>query len=171
MMHIDETIALVPLPKDGDSQIVEFKKRNTKRVGIVSELVAMQRFAAAGYFIYIPFGDNAPSDLVVEDRHGETYRIQVKTGRLRNGVVLFNCCSFHGHRGRPATGYVGKVDAFAIYCPNNDELYVVPIDAPAATAAKGGLRIASPSNGMKSKIHWARDYRFNPLNPIARIPR
>lgn len=140
-------------------------KRNTKRVGIVSELVAMERFAAAGFRLLLPFGENSPYDLVLENRKGRLFRVQVKTGRLRRGVVLFNCVSNHGHRKSPRTRYVGMIDAFAIYCPDNHEFYVIRIDAPAVTTSYGSLRIAAAANNMQKTIHWARDYRFDESNP------
>lgn len=140
-------------------------KRNTKRIGIVSELVAMERFAAAGFRLLLPFGENSPYDLVLENREGKLFKIQVKTGRLRKGVVLFNCVSNHGHRKSPPTHYVGMIDAFAVYCPDNEEFYVVRINSPAVTISAGSLRITAAANNMKKTIHWARDYRFNESDP------
>ncbi|MGH7659783.1 MAG: group I intron-associated PD-(D/E)XK endonuclease, partial [Vulcanimicrobiaceae bacterium] len=81
----------------------------------MSELVAMERFSRAGYFLYLPLGDAAPADLVLIDRNDRLFRIQVKTGRIRNGAVLFSCVSNHGHRKQPPTQYVGRIDAFAVY--------------------------------------------------------
>lgn len=145
------------------------QKRNTKGIGIVSELVAMQHFAAAGFGILLPLGDFAPYDLILDDRRGRLYRIQVKTGRLRRGVVLFNCCSNHGHRNAPPTQYIGMIEAFAIYCPDNGEFYVVPIDAEAVTATSGSLRIAAPINNVRKTIKWAKDYRFDGSTDILRF--
>ncbi len=125
----------------------------------------MQRFAAAGFLICVPFGDCAPYDLILDSPNDRALKIQVKTGRLRKGVIRFSCCSWHAHRKMPPTQYVGLIDAFAVYCPDNDEFYVVPIDSPAATATFGSLRISAPTNNIKSTIHWAKDYRFDENNP------
>ena len=146
----DRSIVLFPAPK-----------RNTKRVGIVSELVAMERFAAAGFLMSIPFGDCAPYDLILDDRRGNTYKIQVKTGRLRRGVVIFSCVSNHAHRKMPASQYRGLIDAFAVFCPDNDGFYVVPIDAPAVTDTQASLRVVAPLNNMQKMINWAKDYVFD----------
>lgn len=143
----------------------EVTNRNTKSTGIISELVAITRFASAGFRVCVPFGDNAPYDLIVENAGAELFRIQVKTGWIRQGVIMFGCCSIHAHRKRPPTTYVGKIDAFAVYCPENDGLYVVPIDSPAVTSSKGSLRLIPPTNNMKKFIHWANDYRFDENNP------
>ena len=93
------------------------------------------------------------------------YRIQVKTGRLRRGVIFFNCYSRHAHRGGSVTHYVGKIDAFAVYCPDNEGFYVVPIDAPAVTSALASLRVTAPANNIRKTINWARDYVFDESNP------
>ena len=170
MMH-NNMLALVPFNivakgNDGSSD-TNRPKRNTKAIGIVSELVAMERFSRAGFFLYVSFGDAAPADLLLVDRNARMFRIQVKTGRLRNGAVLFSCVSNHGHRKMPPTSYVGRIDAFAVYCPDNDELYLIPIGAPAATSSVGSLRIIPPSNNLSKMIRWAKDYRFDINNPAA----
>ena len=142
-------------------------KRNTKQIGIVSELVAMQHFAAAGFLMCIPFGDCAPYDLILDDRRGRTFKVQVKTGRLRRGVVIFNCVSNHAHRGMKPTEYVGVIDAFAVYCPDNDEFYVVPIDTDAVTRNYASLRLVAPANNMRKTIKWACHYRYDASSPDA----
>lgn len=168
-MMNNDMLTLVPLMPQfaQEARTIHAKtlKRNTKAVGIVSELVAMERFSRAGFFLYLPFGDAAPADLVLIDRANHVFRIQVKTGRLRNGAVLFSCVSNHGHRKMPPTPYVGSIDAFGVYCPNNDELYVVPIDASAVTRAYGTLRITPTSINLTKPIHWAKDYRFDVNSP------
>src|SRR5580658_1608455 len=149
MIRVDNCVALFP-DTDVPAPEVPRRKRNTKHIGIVSELVAMERFAAAGFLMCIPFGDCAPYDIILDDRRGRVYKVQVKTGRLWKGVVRFSCCSWHAHRKAPPTQYVGLIDAFAVYCPDVDEFYVVPIDSPAAVASFGSLRISNPANNIKS---------------------
>ena len=161
MIRIDNRLTLVSRQPSAQPPSAAKLKRNTKRIGIVSELVAMQHFAAAGFLMSIPFGDAAPYDLILDNRRGKIFKVQVKTGRLRRGVVLFNCCSNHAHRKAPPTQYVGLIDAFAIYCPDNGEFYVVPIDAEAVTRNYASLRIAAPANNMRKTIQWAKDYRFD----------
>ncbi|MEO9262714.1 MAG: group I intron-associated PD-(D/E)XK endonuclease, partial [Candidatus Baltobacteraceae bacterium] len=105
-----------------------------------------------------PFGENHRYDLIIDGVDG-LKKIQVKTGRLRNGAVLFNCCSSHTHRGGPASRpYAGEIDFFAVYCAEIDSAYLVPIDRAAATL--GTLRIVPPSNGQSKRVRWADDYRI-----------
>lgn len=140
------------------SRLVFNGKRSTKRVGLISEAAVIHLFAKAGYVVSLPFGDNAPYDMVVEDTEGRLSRIQVKTGRLRDGCVRFNAVSVHAHRKAAATRYHGKIDAFAVYCPDNEQFYIVPIDDPVAKAAIGWLRVVPARNNMRAKIHWADRY-------------
>ncbi len=46
----------------------------------------------AGYFVSIPFGENHRYDLIA-GKDNALYRVQVKTGRLRKGAILFACYS------------------------------------------------------------------------------
>jgi hypothetical protein len=130
-------------------------------------MIAMQKFAAAGFLILMPFGDCAPYDLILGDRRGQKYAIQVKTGRLRRGVIMFSCVSYHAHRNAPPTSYVGKIDAFGIYCPDNGEFYAVPIDAPAVTGSHGSLRVVGTKNNNAKPVHWAHHYRYDESSPNA----
>jgi hypothetical protein len=67
-------------------------------------------FVRAGYLVSIPFGENHRYDLIIE-KDFVLSRVQVKTGRLRKGVVIFNCFSSHTHRGGVATPlYKGEVE-------------------------------------------------------------
>lgn len=174
MMNDNSMLTLVPMisiPADEHNAAPPTRqKRNTKAIGILSELVAMQRFSEAGFALAVPFGDSAPYDMVLDDLHGHFYKIQVKTGRLRRGVILFSCCSQHWHRNAPPTHYTGLIDAFGVYCPDNDEFYVVPIDAAAVTISYASLRVAQTANNNSKLIHWAKDYRFDTHNPGALLP-
>ena len=77
----------------------------------------------------VPFGENCRYDLVV-DRTGELTRVQCKTGRLRHGAVRFSTASTYGHLQSPHDArrhYIGQIAAFAVYCPETDGVYLIPI--------------------------------------------
>lgn len=73
-------------------------KRNTKRIGDVSEVMVLGAFIRAGYFVSIPFGGNQRYDLIAE-KNNRLCRVQVKTGRFRKGAIVFACYSMHAYRG------------------------------------------------------------------------
>lgn len=64
--------------------------RDTKSIGDTSEFIVMVALARMGYRIVIPYGENHRYDIVIE-REGAFARVQVKTGRLRHGAIIFNC--------------------------------------------------------------------------------
>lgn len=133
-------------------------KRDTKRIGIVSELKVIAALAEAGYHVFIPYGDAMRYDVVIEDDEGKFARVQIKTGRLRNGVIIFNAYSSHTHRGGASTRrYVGEVDYFGVYCPQVQRCYLVPA---ADVKSYGNLRIERPKNGQAAHVRWASGYEL-----------
>ena len=97
---------------------------NTKTVGDVSEAAVAWALVKNGKHVLIPWGDNRRYDLAI-DEDGKLVRIQVKTGRIRNGVIIFNAYSFNAYAG--GVNYVGGADQFGVYCPDNNKVYLVPV--------------------------------------------
>ncbi len=122
--------------------------------GNISEAVVMARYLKAGFVVSIPFGVGAPYDLIV-DNGSALFRVQVKTGRLRNGVV-----EFETRRARSRTirnGYTeNEVDYFVIYCPELDEVYAMK----AREGVSGKLRVMPTGNGQQMFVKWADDHLF-----------
>jgi len=106
----------------------------------------------------MPFGDNARYDLVVEE-DGTFIRIQCKTGKISRGAIVFAVASSQYHRGGKRQSYQGQVDAFGVFCPDNQRTYIIPIcDLPLVREAK--LRLASPKNSQVKGIRWAAQYEI-----------
>jgi hypothetical protein len=132
--------------------------RNTKRVGDISEAKVLAAFVEAGYFVSIPFGENQLYDLVVEMDDCSLARVQIKTGRLREGAIIFNCYSSHAHRNGPSTRrYTGQVEYFGVYCPETDDIYLIPVDD---VPIKGCLRVEPTRNNQRKKVRWASEFRL-----------
>ena len=114
-----------------------------------------------GLEVSVPFGENCRYDLVL-DRAGELIRVQCKTGRLRDGAVRFATASTYGHLPSPRDlrrHYHGQIDAFAVYCPETEGVYLIPIgDVPSRATAY--LRVALPRNGQRKRIRFATDYEI-----------
>jgi len=106
----------------------------------------------------VPFGVNHRYDLVL-DQNGSFIRAQVKTGRLRDGVIAFRPTSVRANTKRAYTrGYEGEADVFLVYCPETDEVYAVPVSI--APRREMFLRVAPTLNGQTEGVHWAADYRL-----------
>lgn len=134
------------------------KREHPKVIGERSEACLLAGLLKAGKVVLIPFGDNQRYDLVI-DEQGEFHRIQVKTGRLKNGVVAFQPGSRAGGKGK-RKGYHGQADLFGIYCPDNDRIYLVPVNDLAATNLVH-LRIDMPKGNQRKNINWAKDYELD----------
>lgn len=135
----------------------ESTKRDTKRIGVISELHAILALSKRGYQILVPFGENQRYDFVMDDGHTLS-RVQVKTGQMRGGYIKYHCVSTHGHRGRPARPYFGQIEYLAVYCPGTGKVYLLPEKELTATSAH--LRLSPPRNNMVKTIRWARDFEL-----------
>ena len=121
----------------------------------------MLAYRLQGWAVLVPFGENTRYDLVV-DRAGQLTRVQCKTGRLRAGAVIFNVCSTYGHHPNPKVvrrNYVGQVDEFAVFCPETQAVYSIPVeDLP--TGNRGSLRVDFPRNNQLKGVRFACAYEI-----------
>ena len=114
--------------------------------------------------ILMPFGENSRYDLLI-DTGVKFIRVQCKTGRLRKGAIVFPTCSVTYHhpnnQGMRAYrhGYQGSADVFGVYCPENDEVYLVPVREVGNVA--GSLRVEPARNSQAKGIRWAKDYQLS----------
>lgn len=130
---------------------------HSKAIGEISEAIVMSRFLQRGWAVLAPWGDSQRYDFVIDRGLGfET--VQVKTGRLRNGVVRFAASSVTYRRAEKATrhDYVGQVQWFAVYCPELDKVYLVP----PGTKSMKCLRVTPAGNNQHDGITWAKDYEL-----------
>ncbi|HET9162384.1 MAG TPA: group I intron-associated PD-(D/E)XK endonuclease [Solirubrobacterales bacterium] len=125
-------------------------------VGQRSEGAILAQLVRHGYRILLPFGVNQRYDLVLES-DGRFLKVQCKTGRLRDGAVRFSARSVQSNTAcTRAKAYSGEVDLFSVYCPDNDRVYVIPVDEVPATAMY--LRVEPPRNRQCKGVRWAEDY-------------
>ncbi len=128
---------------------------HTKQKGDVSESRVLAHLVQQGYTVLIPFGENQRYDLVIEEDYQEFVRIQVKTGRIRNGAVIFSTASTDWYH-RTQRNYKGEIDLFYVYCPDNGEIYRVPVND--ATTREMSLRLFPTKNRQMAGIRWAKDF-------------
>src|SRR5574341_209525 len=142
------------------------KKSPTSGKGDLSESSVLRAFIKAGFVVSMPFGDGAPYDLIV-DTGKRLLKVQVKTGRLRGGCVLFAAQRINGHHGTRRYKYdEGEIDLFAVYCPDNEQIYLVPT---LGDLAEGRLRIDVTRNNQQQKVRWAKDFELETfLNNLRR---
>lgn len=128
---------------------------HTKDKGDLAEAAVIKRLKESHQTVSIPFGDNAPYDLIRDD--GELHRVQVKYGTRKNGCVVAELRRTQRSNGETVhNGYDStEIDEFAIYCPETGEVYSVTIDDAPATGIM--LRIEDPEIDDPN-IRWASDY-------------
>ena len=132
-----------------------------KAKGDRSTMTIILALHEAGLAVYLPYGENTRSDLILEDGD-RIKRVQCKTGRLRNGAVVFAACSSYAHHRNARSArrdYHGQIDFFAVYCPQTSGVYLIPIE-DLNVIAKGALRVERPRNNQKRGIRSAAAYQI-----------
>ncbi len=127
-------------------------------VGQRSEAAILSELVRRGYSVLLPFGVNQRYDLVLD--LGDRYiKAQCKTGRLRNGVVLFSTKSVQCNTRRTVVkNYDGDADVFLVYCPDIGRVYCVPVEE--APIGYMYLRVKPTLNGQEHGVNWASHYEL-----------
>jgi len=146
-------------------RVVEYQQQGMRSFerGGLTEAVVLSSLAKAGYTVLVPFGV-ARYDLAIDARDGRGLKtVQCKTGRIRNGCIIWATCSNHTLT-YVRTSYRGQVDYFGVWCPEfGEDAYLVPVDA--VGEREGALRITEPKIRVRqSGLRWAKDFTINTLN-------
>lgn len=130
---------------------------DTNRKGNISEAKVLQAFVQAGYVVLIPFGNGAPYDIAV-DIAGKLWKVQVKTGVLQKGCVVFRLRRFSGYNRGARKYQKGEIDLFAVYCPENDKIYLAHAETE---MPQGRLRVEDTKNNQQRNIRWCDEFEFD----------
>lgn len=131
----------------------------TGEKGNLTEARILAAFVAAGYLVSVPFGSGHKYDFVVDDSNC-LFRVQCKTGRVKNGVLLFNAYSQSGN-GASKMNYRGLADLFAVLNPDSDKVYLVPVKEVGVTDVS--LRLTPTLNNQTQRVRVAESYLLKPL--------
>jgi hypothetical protein len=126
---------------------------NTIARGNAAEAAVLNAFIRADLMVFLPFGDGAPYDLLV-DSGVELIRVQVKCSRIRDQCIVFNSCSTDHGRGRMS--YEGRADVFGVHSPQLDRVYIVPVAGSAQRQLR--LRCTPTRNNQQRGVRYAGDY-------------
>ena len=136
-------------------------RRDTNRIGDISESAITTRLLYLGYTVLIPYGGNKRYDLMIEDDDGQIWRIQCKTARVsESGTTLIFSTSIRNVTGkhRQPRHYRGQCDYFAAYCEKLNSVYLVPVDQVGIVGAN--LRLTPTKNHQAKNVRWAKDYEL-----------
>lgn len=131
--------------------------KDTTTIGDVTEMEVATALLRRGRKLLRPISAAARYDLVIDNEDGTFIRVQCKTGRLREGRVEFRLYSVSGHRTQ-GVGYRSQVDAYGVYCPQIDAIYLVPVTAISACGAIATLRVEPARNGQTRGVRQAADF-------------
>ncbi|HKP72609.1 MAG TPA: group I intron-associated PD-(D/E)XK endonuclease [Pyrinomonadaceae bacterium] len=127
--------------------------------GNSSEAVVLAAYIQAGFLVSLPFGGGAAYDLIV-DTGARLIRVQVKTGKLESGCIVYNARRHRGSKYNTFKRYqADELDVFAVYCPGSQQIYVVPVEH--SLTVEGRLRVVETQNLQEKKIRWARNYSWD----------
>ena len=121
--------------------------------GDVTEAAVLAAFVRLELVVLLPWRQDLPYDLAV-DRGDRIIKVQCKSGRVRDGCVLFNSASTDHGRGR--IDYRGRADVLAVWCPTVDEVFVVPVEEAAGYVTS--LRLEPARNNQVRRIRMAADH-------------
>jgi hypothetical protein len=126
-------------------------------IGARAEAAVATALITAGKEVYVPlFAAHSRVDLVFVDGNG-FHRVQCKSSRIVNMVLMFRTCS---NTNRTHKDYRGQIDFFGVYSPQLDRVFLVPVDD--VPIRDGFLRLEPARNGQQKGVRWARDYILGP---------
>lgn len=125
-------------------------KTNLK--GDEAELKVAARFLELGNWVSFPVGDDAPYDIIVDDKNGSIKRVQIKYITEKNSVLQLRLQS------STKTSYKDTIDLMAIYSPTAGIFVVNPHELPVETMIC--LRLSPTKSGRIKDVWLAEKYRL-----------
>ena len=132
-----------------------------KKVGEMSQAYFIAICLERGWVVSQVVGDCERYDCVLDMGDG-LKRIQIKTGKILGGSLVFSCASstYHVPEGcatkHSRQGYKGQIDFFGVYSPELKKSYLVPVEEVGIRS--GALRIDVSKNNQKSRM--AQDFEI-----------
>ena len=98
-------------------------------IGNLSVIKIATALMVKNVLVCTPLGDGYPYDLIADFRE-KLWRIQCKTGRLKNGRVVFFPKSNNGrwYKKGQKRDYASSADLIGVYCPENDRVYLLRVE-------------------------------------------
>ena len=126
--------------------------------GAVAELAVAYHAARLGIAVLRPLTEGLRYDLIL-DFGQRLCRVQCKSANVRDQVVVVRLITCrHTPAGPVKTHYgPGEVDAIAVYCPELDRCFLVPIER-ATGLSQLHLRLAPARNNQQALVTMADEY-------------
>lgn len=137
---------------------------HTKHVGDIAELAVSLRALKKGWSVSKPLGDNQRYDLILDDSN-RLIKVQCKSAKLSGNIVSASLSRITKIKDKyKKQKYTeSEVDAFALYCPDNDVCYLVNFSDISISGVSQGditLRIQKSTANNQYEARMAEDYVF-----------
>ena len=152
-------------------------RHHTKDKGDLAVGEVIADLLRAGAQVCLPISEHLPFDvLAVAPSFHEIKRVQVRYIGTRQGAVHLRLRQTHADRHGVHARLISldDVDAFAIFCPDANEVYYVRQDEiRGAARVTFNLRVQPSANGQKKRTRWAQDFRGAKriFGPVAQMDR
>ncbi len=135
---------------------------STSQKGAAAEAEITAAALRLGLVVLSPLCEGGRYDLVI-DTGARLLRVQCKWASRHGDVLSARCVTCrHTPSGYVRSTYSAhEVDAVAVYAPDTDGCYLIPI-AEIEGRNTVSLRLSATRNNQASGIRWARDYEFGP---------
>lgn len=135
---------------------------DTKTKGSISELKFAAKFIEMGYNILFPYGENQRYDLVIE-KNNVFKRIQIKTASVEKVFIRFSIRSRDRKTNSTISkNYNGEVDYFAVFSPELEKYYLIPIEIVENAKSKWNLtlRLEPLKRKTKNITKYSKDFEI-----------
>lgn len=138
------------------------EKLSPKAQGNLGEAAALKELLKHDLIVCPPYGDNAPYDYIVDNKHGSLFKVQVKSSsQYENGAIEFKTGRDRlNTKGNYHVNYQqNDVDVFILYNVILDELYLISFTE--AGSCGTSIRVDPPKRtGGSIKSKMRQDYLF-----------
>ena len=129
---------------------------STKQIANESELRFASEFVRRGWFVFLPYGEDSPVDLLIY-KNGIFKRVQVKAAKPKNGTIACKLRSTNNWQNKKYSK--SDVDFFALYDYENKNGYLVSLKAIEGMS-EIKIRLNKSKNNQKRRIRLAKDYIY-----------
>ncbi len=129
--------------------------KDTHKIGDIAEAKLIAALQEKFKIVLLPLGSGPKYDIAVDDGVG-IFRVQVKSGRMRDGAIKFNTNS---RTPRPTTNGYDQIDYFGVYCPDNRKCYLIPKEEVGCDTL-ATLRVEPTKNSQVKGVKMASKYEL-----------
>lgn len=138
-----------------------------KKIGDRTFARFMAECVMCDWQVLVPFGDCDRYDCIIDRNDGEGFKkVQVKTGRYKNGSVQFPTCSTNHYvregeviHNKQISYIKEDVDFFGVFCFKLNKCYLVPIEDTGERSCF--LRVVKSKNNQEKNVKYASGYEIN----------